>query len=225
MLGYGQSPAPAGSYGIEEQEAHLRRLLDHQKNVDTFHLVTHSFGSVIGLRLRRALGARVTRMTVIEPVIVSVLRECGEDDAYAEMEGQYQRFMNLSSDHEAAAHFFVDHWSCNGAWDSMGRRGRAMVTSLVPKLRLEMTATRSDTVKLAWLAESAPPTTILIGEKTLLAPRAVAHHLGLALKATSVVVPGAAHMIPMTPPGRGRSRSRNVIARVAPDNAPGPHLI
>jgi hypothetical protein len=144
--------------------------------------VTHSLGSLIGLHLRRALGARVTGMTLVDPVVVSVLRECGENAAYAEMEAQYQRFKSLSADHEAAAHFFVDHWSGSGAWDSMGERGRTMVTSLVPKLRLEMTATRSDTRKLAWLAESPPPTTILVGEKTLLAPRAVARQLGPALQ-------------------------------------------
>ena len=40
-------------------------------------------------------------MTLIEPVIVSVLRERHEDAAYAEMEEQYQRFMSLSDDHEA----------------------------------------------------------------------------------------------------------------------------
>jgi pimeloyl-ACP methyl ester carboxylesterase len=211
MLGYGQSPAPTGSYGIAEEVAHLVRLLDLQPysckgiiyavgHLGTFHLVTHSLGSLIGLHLRRALGARVTRMTLIDPVVVSVLRECGEDAAYAEMEEQYQRFMSLSPDHEAAAHFFVDHWGSTGAWDSMETRGRAIVTSLVPKLRLEVTATRSDTTTLAWLAESPPPTTILVGEKTLLAPRAVARQLGHALEATTVVVSGAAHMIPLTHP-------------------------
>jgi len=199
MLGYGQSPAPTSAYGIEEEVAHLVRLLDLQ-HVGALHLVTHSLGSLIGLHLRRALGARVTRMTLIDPVVVSVLRERGEDAAYAEMEEQYQRFMSLFADHEAAAHFFVDHWSGPGAWDSIGRRGRAMVTSLVPKLRLEMSATRSDTTKLAWLANSPPPTTILVGEKTLVAPRAVARQLGPALEATTVVVSGAAHMIPITHP-------------------------
>jgi len=106
--------------------------------------------------------------------------------------------MSLFADHEAAAHFFVDHWSGPGAWDSIGRRGRAMVTSLVPKLRLEMSATRSDTTKLAWLADSPPPTTILVGEKTLVAPRAVARQLAPVLQAKTLIVPGAAHMIPLT---------------------------
>jgi pimeloyl-ACP methyl ester carboxylesterase len=211
MLGYGASPAPTGSYAIAEEVAHLTRLLGLQPRScrgtiyalgfgGTFHLVTHSLGALIGLHLRRALGARVTRMTLVDPVVVSVLRECGEDDAYTEMEEQYQRFMSLSADHEAAAHYFVEHWSGAGAWGSMGSRGRTMVTSLVPTLRLEMTAARSDAAQLAWLAESPPPTTILVGERTLLAPRAAARLLGTALRATTVVVPGAAHMIPITHP-------------------------
>ena len=211
MLGYGASPPPTGSYGIAEEVAHLTRLLGLQPHSchgiihavgfgGTFHLVTYSLGSLIGLHLRRALGARVRRMTLVDPVVVSVLRECGEDDAYAEMEEQYQRFMSLSADHEAAGRYFVDHWNGAGAWASMGSRGRAMVTSLVPTLRLEMTAARGDPATLAWLTESPPPTTILVGERTLLAPRAACRLLGAALEARTIVVPGAAHMIPLTHP-------------------------
>src|SRR5262249_20721837 len=105
MLGYGASPAPTGSYAIAEEVAHLTRLLGLQPRScrgtiyavgfgGTLQLVTHSLGSLIGRHLRRALGARVTRMTLVDPVVVSTLRECGEDDAYAEMEEQYQRFMS-----------------------------------------------------------------------------------------------------------------------------------
>jgi pimeloyl-ACP methyl ester carboxylesterase len=225
MLGYGASPAPTRSYAIAEEVVHLTRLRGLQPRRcrgtiyavgfgSTFHLVTHSLGALIGLHLRRALGVRVMRMTLVDPVVVSVPRECGEDDAYAEMEEQYQRFMSLSADHEAAAHYFVEHWSGAGAWASMGSRGRAMVTSLVPTLGLEMTATRSDRAKRAWLAESPPPPTILVGERTLLAPRAAARLLGTALGATTVVVPGATHMIPIThPEAVVDAVRRDVVAR------------
>jgi hypothetical protein len=46
----------------------------------------------------------------------------------------------------------------------MGKRTRDLVASFVPKLRLEMVATRSDTTTLAWFAESPCPTIILVGE-------------------------------------------------------------
>ena len=201
MPGYGHSPAPTSAYDIAEEVEHLAQLLD-RNSINALHLVSHSLGSLFGLHLRRALGARVRRMTLVDPILLSVLREGGEDAACEEMEGQYQRFMDLyHRDHEAAMRFFVEHWSGLGAWESMGKRARAMVTALAPKLRLEMIATNSDTAKLAWLTESPPSTTIVLGEKTLLTPRAVARQLGPAFRSTTIVVPGAAHMIPITHPG------------------------
>ena len=65
------------------------------------------------------------------------------------------------------------------------------------------------------LAESPPPTTILVGEKTLAAPRAVARLLGPAFAATTVMVPGAAHMIPITHPQAVVDALRHEVARSA----------
>jgi pimeloyl-ACP methyl ester carboxylesterase len=65
MLGYGKAPAPSDTYSIQVEVAHLQRALDLQ-GVGTMHLVAHSLGSMMGLHLRRALGARVTRMTLID---------------------------------------------------------------------------------------------------------------------------------------------------------------
>jgi pimeloyl-ACP methyl ester carboxylesterase len=210
MLGYGKAPVPSDAYGIQEEVAHLQRLIDLQ-GIGTLHLVAHSLGSMFGLHLRRALGARVTRMTLIDPVVVSVLREQGEEAGYAEMEAQYQRFMSQLPDQAAAARVFVEHWSGQGAWESIGERARSVVTSLAPKVRLEMIATRSDPTELAFFAESPPPTTILVGESTLVAPRAAAQQLARALGARSLVVPGAAHMIPLTHPAAVVSAIRHEV--------------
>ncbi len=94
MLGYGHAPAPSETWSIGEETAHLQRSLEHLYD-EKLHLVAHSLGGMFGLYLLRAFGPGVTRMTLIDPVIVSVLRETGEDDAYAEMEAQYQRFRDL----------------------------------------------------------------------------------------------------------------------------------
>ena len=104
----------------------------------------------MGLHLRRALGSRVTRMTLIDPVVVNVLRDQGEEASYAEMEEQYQRFMGGLPDQTKAARVFVEHWSGKGAWESIGERARSVITSLVPKLRLEMISARCDTTGVAF---------------------------------------------------------------------------
>ena len=135
---------------------------------------------------------------MIEPVVVSVLSEQGEEAGYAEMEKQYKRFIGSLPDQTKAARVFVEHWSGKGVWESIGERARSVITSLVPKVRLETIAARYDTTGLEFFAESPPPTTILIGEKTLVAPLATARQLAPVLQGKPLIVPGAAHMIPLT---------------------------
>jgi len=94
MLGYGRAPAPSNVWTIDEETRHLERTVDLGAG-EAIHLVAHSIGGMFALYLLRALGPRVQRLTLIDPVVVSVLRETGEETACAEMEAQYQRFMSL----------------------------------------------------------------------------------------------------------------------------------
>lgn len=199
MLGYGRAPAPSPAWTIDEETRHLERVLDLGRN-ERVHLVAHSLGGMFALYLLRALGARVRQLTLIDPVVVSVLRETREESAYAEMEAQYQRFMSLVDQPAAAAEAFVEHWSGEGSWEWIGDKARAVITSLVPKLKLEMIAARSDRTPLRELIAAHPETTVVVGEETRIAPLATSHQLARALDGRMVVVPGAAHMIPLTHP-------------------------
>jgi pimeloyl-ACP methyl ester carboxylesterase len=195
MLGYGTSPAPSPAWGYVEETAHLKRQVPPGR----IHLVAHSMGVTFALYLLRALPTRVTRLTLIDPIVVSVLRETGEREAFEEMEGAYQRFITAPNA-RAAAQGFVDHWGGKGSWDRTGDKARSVITSLVPRLRLEVSTARADTTPLRELAPVVPPTEILVGERTRLAPKAVTRQLAKAFGATTIVVRGAGHMIPLTHP-------------------------
>jgi len=199
MLAYGRSPPASDAYGIAEEVAHLRALLD-ARGIGDFHLVAHSLGAMFGLHLRFALGARVTRLTLIEPVVTSILLDAGEHDAYAELWELHERFMGVWPDHAAAAQVFVEYWSGPGSWRTLRNRERAMLTAVAPKLRVEMVATRTDMTPLTAFAASAPPTTLIVGENTREAARTVARLLGPAFDARTLVVPGASHTLPLTHP-------------------------
>lgn len=198
MLGYGASPAPSERWSFAEETEHLRQLVEAEQP-ESVHLVAHSLGATFGLHLLRALGERVGRVTLVDPVVVSVLRELNEEAGFAEMEDQYQRFMAIA-DSSAAARVFVEHWSGEGTWAQLGDKAQRTIVDSVPKLRLEMTASRTDTTTLAELLKTRPRAMVLVGERTRIAPRAVARQLGRALGAPVVSVAGAAHMIPMTHP-------------------------
>lgn len=196
MLGYGASPPPTGAWSFAEETAHLQEVVTRAHG-GPVHLVAHSLGATFGLYLLRALGPRVTRVTFVDPVVVSVLRETGEDEGFAAMEAQYQRFMAHAEPADAAREF-VEHWSGAGTWAQLGDKARSAITDAVPKLRLEMTASRSDTTPLAALLTTTPRAAVLVGARTGVAPQAVGRQLARALGVPVTTVPGAAHMIPMT---------------------------
>jgi pimeloyl-ACP methyl ester carboxylesterase len=199
MLGYGRSPPPSEGWQPRDEVAHLSGWLDMQ-GVSAFHLVTHSLGAFFGLQLRLAVLPRVARLTLIDPVVVSVLRAPGEADALREMQSLYDRFMHALPDHGAAAQLFVEHWSGAGGWHALGEKARALVPRLAPRLHLELAASEADRTTLAELTSTPVPTSVVVGEQTLVAPRAVSRLLAGAFGARTIVVPGAAHMIPLTHP-------------------------
>ncbi len=199
MLGYGAAPKPKASWSLAEEVEHLVPTLD-QHGAERIHLVPHSLGAFFGLHLRLALGERVSRLTLVDPLVFSALREFHEDACSLETERVYESFLGKLSDPPAAARLFVDYWNAEGAWDAIGERARSVIAALVPRVEREMAAARSDSTPLATLAASPPPTTILLGEKTKAAPRATARHLASAFAANLIEVAGAGHMIPLTHP-------------------------
>lgn len=198
MLGYGRSPPAGVDYGIAAEVLHLQGLVDRAAP-GPIHLVTHSLGTMFGLHLRRLLGPRVRRLTLVDPIVVSVLREPGEAAALAEMDAIFHRVRDAGSDADAAR-IFVDHWNGAGSYAALGERARAVITGLMPKVRLEMSETRDDRTPLRELAAAPPRTRILVGGATLPAAVATARQLARAFDGDRRVIPGAGHMLPITHP-------------------------
>ncbi len=210
MLGYGDAPAPADGWSIDDEVAHLRRAID-EAGVADFQLVCHSLGSLFGLHLRLALGARVTGLTLIDPVLVSVLANTGEDEAYADMGRRYDSFMSAYEQQgpaEAAA-VFVDAWNGAGTWQQLPEKSRAQIALTAPKVKLEMRAARAATTTAAEfaaniaadIAGAAPTTRILVGGQTLLPPRAVTRQLAPAFAATDARPNVTQLVVDVLPPG------------------------
>ncbi|MFO0667551.1 MAG: alpha/beta hydrolase [Polyangiaceae bacterium] len=204
MLGYGASPAPSANYDMAEEVAHLHRAIERQ-NLGPIHLVAHSLGVMFALHLRLALseakGSGVVRMTLFDPVLVSVLREKESMRAYEEMEAVYTSAMVEEKDPAVIAKRFVEHWGGPDAWSGIGDKARQLIQTLVPKVQAEIAVARADTTPLASLTRNAPPSRVIVGEHTRLPVVEGARELARALGVDVSIIPGAGHMLPLTHPG------------------------
>lgn len=215
MLGYSPSPPAEPGYSLEREVEHLAQALT---GVESFHLVAHSLGAMFALHLAARRPARILSLTLVDPVVVSLLRRYDES-GYAEMDAQYQAFMAALPDTETAAQRFVDHWNGAGTWRSLPDRARQAMRSMVPKIELEMVAARTDTSLHESLFGAAPPACVIVGGRTLVAARAGARILAELLETPKREIADAAHMLPLTHSADVAALVLERVRSVAPPNS------
>ena len=118
MIGYGATPTWPGrrKQTLDDQAASIERAIG---DVDgPIAIVGHSFGGSVAMKLAARLGSRVTRLGLIEPNPVNLLRDEGRDDAFAEAHALFEflRATTSKGDWTTAAERFSEYWAGAGSW-------------------------------------------------------------------------------------------------------------
>jgi pimeloyl-ACP methyl ester carboxylesterase len=169
------------------------------------HLVGHSYGGGVALRVARECASRLASLTLYEPSLVSVLNTMGDEGraALAEIGAAASQVIDGMSTgaYLAAARIFVNYWNGDGSWDAMSPEAQAGVARHVPKLCLEYRAMSRERVPLQAYRRFNFPVLLLQGERSLQPAHLIVRQLHRAMKsATLHTVYGAAHMGPLTHP-------------------------
>jgi pimeloyl-ACP methyl ester carboxylesterase len=200
LLGYGDSGAwPDGEpFHFRQDVELLESLLD--AGGQPAHLVGHSYGAFLALKLALQRPELVRSIAVYEPVAFGVLDEIEDADARSAL-GNVKRVWepDAGGTDEAWLRGFVDWWNGAGAWERLGEETRASFRSVGWKLFQEVMSLGADTTERATYGTITVPTLLLAGERTPLTERRVVERLGAALpRATVRFLPGAGHMGPIT---------------------------
>lgn len=180
-------------------------------DAETVHLVGHSYGGMLALRLARQLaaadGPRVASLWLYEPVTFGALRRemaTLDEETHAQMVWLFEQSGLLDDDTvggtERWLRTFVDFWNRPGAWDGMPEAARAPMRPLGWKMYQEVRAINLDGDGFEAFAVDAP-LTLVGGARSPLAAQALLKRLADANpQARRVAVDGVAHMAPLTQP-------------------------
>ena len=204
LLGAGRSarwPAAAGARLQHELDA-LADLLDGLGG--RVHLVGHSYGGAVAMRIALTWPDRVASLLLYEPTMFPLLGQphpgqpgaIGISAVAAAAIAEVERG-NL----QAAAAGFIDYWMGAGAWAAMPEARRGQVADSMRPIRQWTDAIFAEPWSLGDLAGLSVPTLLLGGE----ASPASAHDLlpllaGALPQATLQVLPGLGHMAPAIQP-------------------------
>jgi pimeloyl-ACP methyl ester carboxylesterase len=207
-LGYPpHAPVPRGQrVTVEDEVAHL--LASLPAGAERLHLVGHSYGALVALRMLAPLGARVASAVLDEPVLFGTLARApaGSIDPGALAEAQtFLEDPSFLRDPErgggpAWLEVFVDYWNRPGSWSKMPAPVRQAVEAVGWKMFQEVLACFGETTPFdAW--PLPPACTVLCGERSPRASRAMARALASSRAGVALVeLAGTGHMAPLTHP-------------------------
>lgn len=165
------------------------------------HLVGHSYGGLLALRVALEGRVPVASLALFEPVAFDLLRQTAHPEAAVLSELSADgRFFALGDDGlDGFMRRFVGWWQGEGAWDALPAPSRAAMLKTAAKTYAEVRALLSYEVDLAALAALRVPTLVIAGEESPAAAVAVCRALAKALPDARLdLVPGAGHMGPLT---------------------------
>jgi pimeloyl-ACP methyl ester carboxylesterase len=167
------------------------------------HLVGHSYGGAVALRVARERPGCVASMILYEPTTLHVLNAAGAEEKAALADvNAFSATLDqaiLAGDHRTAARQFVDYWNEPGAWAGLRKEAQADVIHYIPKACLDFRALRAERTPLTVYRHFGFPALVLTGEHAREPVQLMARRLTRSLRfAIPQTVAGAGHMGPLT---------------------------
>jgi pimeloyl-ACP methyl ester carboxylesterase len=167
-----------------------------------FHLIGHSYGGAVALKIALAHPHWVASLTVFEPVLFSLLMADDPGQPAAREIAAVRADTSAAADrgdlHGAGARF-VDYWTGAGTWAAMSERRRAAIAAAMTGLKDQWHAVFEEPAPLAALGRLDMPALCLIGARSPESSRAVSRLLVKTLpRVMAVELAGVGHLGPVT---------------------------
>ena len=196
----------------DEALADALRLLEGQAPA---HVIGHSFGGTVALRLAAEHPGRVASLTLFEPVQFSLLAET-DPEAHAQERRDAAEALEaaLDEDWETAARAFLDRWGT--PWESLPTERAASIMKVLP-LTLESNLCLLDPavarIRPDDLGRIRCPVLLLAGGASPPVVRRINAVIASRIPgARSLSLPGVDHMGPITHPDRVADAILDMIA-------------
>jgi pimeloyl-ACP methyl ester carboxylesterase len=201
LYGYGATPLPTGidNFSLGDEIALIERGLKGLLEAgEPFHLVGHSYGGAVALRLAHDRPQRVRTLALFEPVAFHLLRQ--DDPALQPVLEMAQDLAAAlgAGDPMAAAACFIDYWGGKGSFAATSARTRELLAASILKAPADFRALLSDPLSPDDYRTLDLPVCLMAGRQSRPPALRVAEVLAEVLpRCRRVWVPGG-HMAPVT---------------------------
>lgn len=192
-----------GGFSLSEESAPILQILD---SLDVpVHLVGHSYGGGVALKVARERPGMIRSLTLIEPSVFHLLKTGGGINQalfqeIAEVAAAVRESI-VTGDYWGGMKHFVNYWSGSDAWSSMPHEARFKMSQRLPKIALDFHALFSEPASPEDYARISHRTVLVCGEKSPGPSQRIVELLASVMPHARIIrIEGAGHMSPMSHP-------------------------
>lgn len=184
------------------------------------HLIGHSYGGAVALKLASMYPQLVRGIVVYEPVLLRLLAEDAAQPQHVRevvRVAQALRARLRAQRVSQAAQLFVDFWSGPGAWDALPPGAQQATEARMPSIMRQFDPLFHEPFAREQLARLQVPMLFLHGSRTTPVAQRIAHLLREAFPhADHEELPGMGHLGPITHPHPVNERIRRFLCTSTP---------
>jgi pimeloyl-ACP methyl ester carboxylesterase len=199
LLGYGGASDCFKQLSLEDEVEGVMAQIESVAG--SLHLVGHSFGGAVALRLATLYPERIASLTVYEPVWFSLLFDNGLGGKDIPEIGRIQKLLGGNSRFEQTrgAQDFVNYWAGGDGWSFIPTDQQERLASLSSKVAAEFGALMAAGPATKELADLDVPLRLLCGTNTRQSAQEISELLSEILPGVEYFrLQGLAHMAPVT---------------------------
>ncbi len=167
------------------------------------HLIGHSYGGAVALRVAGERPDLIGSLTLIEPSCFYLLRGAGERERELLEDIANVAWTVWSAvgcgDYQDGMQTFFDYWNGDGAWMDMRKATRMAFSRRLAKVALDFRGLLDEPAQLLDHAKLTMPTLLVCGDRSPAPSRRIVEMLASSIGGARVHrISGAGHMSPLT---------------------------
>lgn len=204
LIGFGETGGgPTSCHPTHRDQAELARALIEVTCAGQAHVIGHSYGGATAMQLWLVAPERVRSLVFIEPILLPLLKDAGEDALFSESLEASKEFIKLAAAGREGEAWrrFLELRNGVGAWERLSDDGRQRFLDQTEQGINAFKANQNNPVALRDCHQISVSTTVICGGDTMAPDRRITEIMKDVIPVCAhEVIAGAGHMSPSTHP-------------------------